>query len=312
MSRARKYKLAAAAFGMCVCASLSHAEAGQFLFGAYVFGNVAQFEQTIGHKISVDAHSQVFGAMPKYDVLQDITNGRTPFIEWSSNNGHGGNVLASDILAGKYDQQFASQADAYVGLGATVLLEWQSEMTDNPRNAFFFSGIAQSDWGPTYVSVWQRMHAIFVARGATNVKWVWSPGDTAYVKRWNGLIPCQSYFPGPSYVDWMGMHDYNKFDTPVAYDSNKGFLAFYALAPQWAPGKPLIHSQTGATNATDAQREWIATAQTDLKSEFPLVQGFIWFNANGANPRPGMTKQYTLSGAGLTAFSTMAADSYFQ
>lgn len=158
-----------------------------------------------------------------------------------------------------------------------------------------------------YVCCGVDLHARYFCRpGRTNAQWVWSPGGKAYETSKNGTIACQSYFPGTAYVDWMGFHTYNKSGTPMAYDANPDFLAFYAEAPLWAPGLPLIHSQTGATNTTQAQAEWIETAQTSLKTEFPLVRGFGWFNVDEG------PINYMLSGQGLTAFSAMAADPYFQ
>ncbi len=315
MNRAREI-VAALALALLVGVGVGAqpAWAGQpFLFGAYTGGiTIEQFEAMVGHTVALDDHLQTFSQMPKRGVADDIAAGRTPMISWTSLNGTGGSVFALDILNGVYDQQLDAQADAYAALGGTVLIEWQPEMTDNPRNSIFFTGVALDQWGPTYIEVWIYIHNIFVARGATNAQWVWSPGGNAYVTRKNGLIVCQPYFPGTAYVDWMGLHSFNKSDTPESYDANPQFLAFYKQAPTWAPGKPLIHGQTGATNTTDAQREWIATAQSSLKSEFPLVSGFVYFNENGHNPRPGYSEQYTLSGAGLTAYQAMAADPYFQ
>ena len=299
----------AAALLTCVGAEAALADQ-PFLFGAYTGEKLAQFETLIGHSISIDDHFQTFSELPKAGVAEDIADGLVPMISWSSNKaqgGGGGSVLAQDILNGNYDSQLDDQADAIAALGGTVLIEWEPEMTDNPRNALFMAGVAPDEWGPTYVAVWIHIHDLFVARGATNVQWVWSPGGTAYESHWHVGIPCQAYFPGTAYVDWMGLHSYNKSPHAEAYDANSEFLAFYAQAPVWAPGKPLIHSQTGATHSTDAQSEWISTAQTDLKTEFPLVRGFVWFNADSAGSR-----KYSLSGQGLTDFSAMAADPYFQ
>jgi hypothetical protein len=310
MNRVRKIA-PVVAFALLTCVKAPAAWADQpFLFGAYTGEKLAQFETMIGHTISIDDHFQTFSELPKSGVAQDIEEGLVPLISWTSNKAHGGDggsVSAEDILNGVYDSQLDGQADAIAALGGTVLVEWEPEMTDNPRNPLFMAGVAPDQWGPTYVAVWIHIHDIFVGRGATNVQWVWSPGGTAFESHWHVGIPCQPYFPGPAYVDWMGLHSFNKSRKPEAYDANPEFLAFYALAPSWAPGKPLMHAQTGATHETDAQSEWISTAQADLKSEFPLVRGFVWFNAD-----VGGSRAYALSGKGLAAFSAMADDPYFQ
>jgi beta-mannanase len=303
---------AAIVFALGVCAA-GAAQAGQpFLLGAYTGEKTDAFETMVGHTIAIVDHFQNFPDMPKSGVTDDIAAGRVPFISWGSNLSNKTSVQALDILAGKYDKQLNAQAVAIAALGATILIEWEPEMTGNPRNKMFFNGVQLADRGPTYVSVWKYIHDIFVAKGATNVQWVWAPGGAAFRLRMNGEIPCQSYFPGPDYVDWMGLHSFNKSDTPMAYDANQQFLDFYARAPLWAPGKPLLHAQTGATSVTDAQQEWISTAQSSLKSEFPLVRSFIWYNVNAKHFVPGHTQQYALTGAGLTAYQAMLNDPYFQ
>jgi len=285
-----------------------------FLFGAFPGEgtNTEQFEAEINHTIAIVGHEQTFDLLPKKSILEDVAAGRIPLISWTSNTAPSKSVLASDILAGKYDAQLDNQADAIAALDGPVIIEWQPEMTDNPRNALFFAGISEDQWGQTYIAVWQYIHDIFVARGATNAQWIWSPGGGAYQTQWNGVIKCQAYFPGANYVDWMGLHSFNKSNTPEAYDANPQFTAFYTQAPAWAPGKPLMHAQTGATRQTDAQREWIATAETSLPSEFPLVRGFVYFNQDSSKGGQGRSMKYKLGGAGLTAFQTMAADPYFQ
>ncbi|MGD0191410.1 MAG: hypothetical protein ABSD74_11770 [Rhizomicrobium sp.] len=303
---------AAVAFWVLVCAA-GAADAGQpFLLGAYPGEKTDQFEAMVGHSIAIVDHFQSFSDLPKSGVADDIAAGRVPFISWASNLSGKISAQALDILAGKYDKQLNAQAKAIAALRATVLIEWEPEMTDNPRNKMFFEGVSIPDRGPTYVSVWMYIHDIFVADGATNVQWVWAPGGDAYKLHQDGEIPCQPYFPGADYVDWMGMHSFNKSDTPLAYDANEQFLDFYATAPSWAPGKPLIHAQTGATSVTDAQSEWISTAQSSLKSEFPLVRAFVYYNVNAKNYLPGHTQQYALTGAGLTAYQAMLNDPYFQ
>ncbi len=300
----------AGALALAAVVPAGTAEAQQpFLLGAFPGMKIEQFENEIGHTVAVDDNFQTFSELPKVGVYHDIQLGITPMISWGSNvsgNSKTLSVLATDILNGVYDQQLVTQADAIAGLHATILLEWEPEMTDNQRNAQFFAGVPLDQQGPTYVAVWQHIHDLFVSQGATNAQWVWSPGGSAYIPNRHGVIRAQAYFPGASYIDWMGLHGYNKSTTPQAYDADPNVQAFYSAAAAWAPGKPLIHAQTAAISTTDAQREWIATAQTTLKSEFPLIRGFVWFNT------PAGKYHYALTGAGLSAFQAMAADSYFQ
>jgi hypothetical protein len=151
----------------------------------------------------------------------------------------------------------------------------------------------------------------FRAAGATNVQWVWAPGHKAYEKgQW------RLFYPGADYVDWIGVDDYNKSDTPQSFASDPGMLAFYAAA---APlGKPLMVAETGSVNDPrqnpDPQTLWLTTARAFLKSH-PAIKAFLWWNDPGKLSRqnPGYGGSgYLLLGPGLAAFRDMAGDPYFK
>jgi hypothetical protein len=284
-----------------------------FLLGAYtgVGVGVAQFEAEIGHTIAIVDHFEKFDMKLKGLIAEDIAAGRTPMISWNSDEVGGGSVLATDILNGVYDQQIKDMADSLAALNGTILVEWQPEMTANKRNALFFAGVAPAQWGPTYIAVWKYMRAIFAAEGATNTQWVWSPIGNAYKTQKDGTITCGPYFPGAAYVDWMGLHTFNKLDTPVAFGTDVDVVWFYYQAPIFAPGLPLIISQTAASHKTTAQQEWITTSQSSIETDYPLIRGYVWFNQDEPQ-QPGSSRQYTLAGQGLTAFSAMANDPFYQ
>ncbi|MGD0191411.1 MAG: hypothetical protein ABSD74_11775 [Rhizomicrobium sp.] len=275
-----------------------------FLLGAYTGPNYStqQFETMVDHSISIVKYYLKFTELPSKQFSQDIAAGRVPLMSWESNAAPGQTApIATDILAGKYDGVIVVQAQAVAALKGTVMVEWEAEMTDNARNAPFMTGVPLDQQGPTYVAVWQHMHAIFVAEGATNAKWVWSPGSDGYQTQPNGSIKCLPYFPGANYVDWMGYHVYNHSQTPQPYDTNAGVLAFYDEAPQWAPGKPLIQAETGAPGSSNAQYIWNQSAATALPSEFPLVRAFVYYNDG----------QYELKNQGLSAYQSMLQQAYF-
>ena len=177
-------------------------------------------------------------------------------------------MLAIDILDGIYDQHLNDEAVAIAALKGTVMLEWEPEMLSNKRDQQFYTGVPPDQWGPTYVAVWKHIHDIFLANGATNVQWVWSPTGTEYKTEQNGQIACAPYFPGLGYVDWMGLHSYNKLNKPQSFVSENE-TTFYYQAPIFGPGLPLIISQTAAGNTTRAQRVWIATAHSSIPKEIP-------------------------------------------
>src|ERR1700733_7716688 len=266
--------IATCGLALGICTGTQAAEAKNpldqpFLLGAFTgpgYGT-AKFEALIGHTIALVNYFQKFSALPNPGFAKDIAAGRVPMVSWTSSDTNGDSVLAIDILDGIYDQHVQDVADAIAALKGTVMLEWEPEMLSNKRDQQFYTGVPPDQWGPTYVAVWQHMHDIFIARGATNVQWVWSPTGTEYKTEQNGQIACAPYFPGLGYVDWMGLHSYNKLNKPQSFVSENE-TTFYYQAPIFGPGLPLIISQTAAGNTTRAQRVWIATAHSSIPRKY--------------------------------------------
>jgi mannan endo-1,4-beta-mannosidase len=170
-----------------------------------------------------------------------------------------------------------------------VLVEPAWEMNGNWNYAW--QGVANGNAsGPQlYVNAWRRMVDRFRAAGATNVRWVWNPNTGnplaapgAGSSHWNWYA---NYFPGDSYVDFVGAHGYNGpnvFNTPshTFTDLFSGIDADYMLKDlkQRYPGKPIILGEIGAEETGD-KGAWIRDAYTNMLKD-PQVVGAVWFNMN--------------------------------
>jgi hypothetical protein len=67
-------------------------------------------------------------------------------------------------------------------------------------------GAITGDNAPSdYIRMWRRVRGIFDARGmdATHVQWIWTVNHTDLDTR------AERYYPGDSYVDWVGIDGYN-------------------------------------------------------------------------------------------------------
>jgi hypothetical protein len=139
-----------------------------------------------------------------------------------------------------------------------------------------------------YIAAWDRIRAIFARESVTNVVWLWNPSGS------NNPAP---YYPGSSEVDWVG---FDKYD-----DANISFSATYLQAyAQLSPlGKPLLVGETGAAPAIQAA--FFAAAPSTLETQYPLIKGYVYFDA------AGFTNNWRLAAEGTQAFTTMAADPYF-
>lgn len=276
-------------------------------------------ENKIGRKLAIDNDHEDWSVFPNIDrVRWDRENGRESMLSWriilDRNNPAKGCATADAIVAGAYDAQLKKQADLVKALGAPpIMVRFNYEMTNNEENTCFTGFPVKSDLvraGGKYVAAWKHVVDLFRSAGATNVQWVWAPGNKAFEKnRW------RPFFPGNDYVDWIGVDDYNKTNIPRSFAADPGMHAFYAAAA--AMGKPLIVAETGAVSdpaqSPDAQSLWLTTARDYLKTH-PAIKAFLWWDDAGkyaqAQPNYGGSG-YVLQGAGLDAFKAMAQDPYF-
>ncbi len=104
----------------------------------------------------------------------------------------------SRIAAGGYDSYLRSFADSVRGFGHPVVIGFGHEM-----NAYWYS------WGyghlpaSTFVAAWRHIVALFRARHAGNVTWLWTlQADEP------GTGPIASWWPGAKYVTWVGIDGY--------------------------------------------------------------------------------------------------------
>ena len=320
-------------FAFALCAGAALACAGMYgvsakvMFGAHVGrqfdpnwkADFEAFERAIGRKLDIDNDQEDWAVMPNSPRIKwDIANHRLPMISWTiafhKATPEMGCATARAILSGTYDRQIDQQARAVKAFAVPILIRFNYEMTGTRVNACF-QGFDVEDnpsrAGTTYVSVWKYVVSRFRSAGATNVKWVWAPGEKAYeTGRW------RLFYPGSGDVDWIGIDDYNKGDRPRSFADDPGISAFYTATS--GMGKPLMVAETGAVSdpgqRPDPQTLWLTTAHTFLKTH-PAIKAFVWWN------NPGKLKQmnpdfagagYVLEGSGLAAFKAMANDPALQ
>jgi hypothetical protein len=312
--------------GLVALAAFGNASAGVML-GAHIGpeGNpnkqadFAALENAIGRKLAIDNDHEDWAVMPDIARIRwDIAQHRLPMISWriifERSDPEKGCATADAIQAGKYDEQLDRQARAVKALATPILIRFNYEMTNNEENTCFTGFRVKRDLptaGAKYVAVWKRVVDRFRAAGATNVKWVWAPGHKAYEK---GIW--QMFYPGSTYVDWIGVDDYNKSATPASFATDPGINGFYSATS--GMGKPLMIAETGAANDPaqhpDPQTLWLTTAREFLK-QHPAIRAFVWWNQKGKlkreNPNYGGTG-YVLQGPGLAAFKAMANDPWFK
>lgn len=258
-------------------------------------------ESQIGRKLALHMHYYGWGngitpSFPDASMQSDLSEGRTPVVTWGCGDQ---NV---NVASGADDQLIIKTAEAVKQFGAPIFLRWYWEMN-------LGAGVNNQDCMGTggaagYIAAWQHIHNIFTAQGVTNVSWLWNPAGTP------GRPDPAPYYPGSNYVDWIGFDGYDKIQ---ANDFGGVFSNFYTEFSSY--NKPILIAETG--ECPTEQAAYLESAQTEIEGKtnpggysFPLVKGFMYFDAPGSNSTG--TCIWTLSSTGLPAFTAMGADQFFQ
>jgi len=153
-----------------------------------------------------------------------------------------------------------------------------------------------------YVAAYRHIHDIFEARGATNVVWAWCPNVTDSPD----APPAMAYYPGDRYVDWTGVDGYNwgTSDPDFQWQSfGRLFSDIYAELAE--KGKPILIGEMASDEVGGSKASWIDGVVPTLKTKFPLIKAFVWFDIDKERHW-----QIDSSPSSLAAYARMANDPY--
>jgi hypothetical protein len=219
-----------------------------------------------------------------------------------------------EVLAGEHDayiDQFARDAKAF---NRPVLMRFLHEFNGN---WYVWSGNknGREAGGPErVVAVWQYVVDRFRQVGADNVKWLWvphGPSTDRSEEPWNKV---ENYWPGDDYVDWIGLDGYNFY--PVDPWGGQRPLrrfddCFRALYDDCAAlGKqPMMIAEFGTGEFESEgfdKAAWIEDAFRKIKTDYPRVKIFTWFNINKE-----LDWRVNSSPEALAAFQKAMEDPYY-
>lgn len=171
------------------------------------------------------------------------------------------------IVAGQLDSYIRMFATAVKKSGLTVYIRYAHEMT---------GGYYPWSHDPAiYVQAWRHIVDQFRSVGATNAKFIFAPGESLFQSGDAGwLATVQPYWPGPSYVDYIGT-------TMI----NLGGQKTYGVE-QFLPRLKLMHTTYGKdafiaeiNSAADGRlkfftdlRTWLSTPDADWVKGVVLSQ----------------------------------------
>ena len=212
-------------------------------------------------------------------------NGSVPHITWEPYTTNIQVSIFDGILAGNYDSYITSFANSVKSWGKPLWIRFAHEMNGNWYGwSGFFNGAnlsAVSKYTQTWRYVWRKFKEV----GATNVAWVWSPGNESIpTSQWNAAT---NYYPGDDFVNWIGISGYNWFTNNGGLPQNRSFddifSAIYVELSKINSDKPMMISEfasedfnTGITKKSN----WIIDAFLKIKYSYPRIRNYNWFNIN--------------------------------
>jgi mannan endo-1,4-beta-mannosidase len=171
--------------------------------------------------------------------------------------------LAS-ITAGTYDSYLRTYAGAVRSYGRRIVLSFGHEM-----NASWYSWGFRHFAPATFVAAWRHIVTLFRAAGASNVTWLWTVNVTGSSK----AAPIAPWWPGDSYVTWVGLDGYF-FQRSQTFDALFGATIAVVRA---LTGDPVVIAETSATPAAGKPAK-IASLFEGVRAWGLL--GFVWFDAD--------------------------------
>jgi len=233
-----------------------------------------QYIQAAGAPPAVEMWFRDFDAPLFYstELAQVESIGATPMVTWDPMN-NGVVVPYASIVAGQFDSYFKSQADYVASTHNLVYIRLMHEMNVRPPG---------SPWGPgsragnsqEFIRAWRHIVTIFRREGATNARFVWSPNTNC-----NGACPFTAYFPGDSWVDYVGLDGYNFAAVHrVPWMSlQQIFQSSYNILTRIST-RPVMFTETASTDLDGNKAAWITQGfLTTIPKLFPRVVEVTWW-----------------------------------
>ncbi|GAB3657884.1 hypothetical protein GCM10027589_18190 [Actinocorallia lasiicapitis] len=237
---------------------------------------VARFTADAGRKPNMVAFYANFNDLLDVDRLHQIWDGgAVPLIVWEPMQ-----MPLAEVASGRRDAYIASWAQQIRRLDMPVALSFGHEFNGDwypwglckstrPDSVACKTGYETTS--KIWTDAYKRVHDQFDFYGATNAVWIWSPN----INDGRG-VDLESYWPGPSYVDWIGPIGY--FEWNGAGSSRRFGDLFDVTIKEFRKftEKPILIPETAAPEGPNKAAE-IGDLWNSVAARSDVV-GAVWFN----------------------------------
>jgi beta-mannanase len=278
-------------FGVFIMPSSAHAR--PLTFGIHTpsdpFGGNTQeidgLQRDIGRHVDVVSWFQNWGggswvSRVQPNVFNAVTgSGRAPMVTWEPWTPGAGvwqpRFSLDKITSGAFDAYIARWARDLRALRTTIYLRPMHEMNGD---WYPWGGSVNGNSPKLFREAWARMHHIFDAQGAKNVKWVFSPVNEDWPRTKANKF--ENYYPGRKLVDILALDGYNWGATKPNFGGwrsfRRTFSSAYRRMSRLGP-QPIWFAEVGSATEGGSKAAWVRdmfkTAQTMRR-----LNAIIWMD----------------------------------
>jgi mannan endo-1,4-beta-mannosidase len=225
------------------------------------YQQVLQFGRTIGTEPNIALYfSSLSEPFQSHFAADAEAHGATPAVQIDPLISNAP-VSLSGLAAGRFDPLLKAYADQVASFGHAVIIGFAHE-----PNGFWYQ------WGENYVkpavwiAAWRHVVDVFRKQGADNVIWLWTMNLES-----SGTLPISDWWPGASYVTWIGLDGYYGNTT----DTFQSIFSSAITTMRRITHAPILVAETGV-DALSSESLQIRNLFTAIRHRGCL--GLIWFD----------------------------------
>lgn len=223
------------------------------------------------------------GYFPLHAMEEIWDCGAVPVITWEPmyiDDGEEHYISYRDILDGKYDKYLSYVIGEIQKFNKPVIIRFAHEMNLSKYHWTVPPDKYNDSYPAIYKTVYRYIHSKFRLSGTGNILWAFCPNcDSVPNYKWNNI---ESYYPGDSFVDIMGVDGYNWGDNKMRdYQSTwRSFDNIFSSSIQEIKKinskKPLFIFETASSFKGGDRAVWIDKALYNLEKND--ITCMMWFH----------------------------------
>lgn len=279
--------------------------------GAYIdFGDteddvtldgIEEFEEMVGKHQAIIASSSYWGeqTFPAHNLEIIWRHHSIPLVFWSPwdkpylQKRGPDRFSLTEIIKGTWDNYIDRWGDGAKAFGKPMIVSFANEMNGDwfPWSGVLYGGktrvpgTTKEYLGPeTFKQAYRHIVDRVRARGATNIEWMFHTNN--YSEPNEGWNYPAAYYPGSSYVDWLGMSIYGQQVGEGDWSPIEPLITWpYEDLCKVDPSKPLMVAEWGVGEFPDEgnKASFIRDGLRLLLQQYPRIKGAVYWHERWQN-----------------------------